>query len=42
VQLVENTGLERERFGELSANGIACVMDIEFGERAVEHGLADD
>ncbi len=42
VQLVENTGLECERFGELAANGIAGVMDIEFGERPVEHGLADD
>ena len=42
VQFVEDTGLEGEGFGELAAHGIAGVLDVEFRERAVQHGFADD
>jgi len=42
VKFVEDAGLEREGFGELAANGVAGVVDVEFGEGAVQHGFADD
>jgi len=42
VKFVEDARLECQGLGELAADWIAGVVDVELGERAVKHGLADD
>ena len=42
VQFIENARLKAHGIGELCAERIARVALVEFGERAMEHGLADN
>jgi hypothetical protein len=42
VEFVENSGLKSKGFGQLCAKRVAGVALVKFGERAMEHGLADD
>src|SRR6266436_6208166 len=42
VQLIQNAGLKCHGVGKLGAQGIAGMLLIKFGERAIEHRLSDD
>ena len=42
MQFIENARLKSQGVGKLGAHGIAGMLLVEFGEGAVQHGLADD
>ena len=42
VQLIEDASLKRHRVGKLGAQGISGVLLVKLGQRAIEHGLAND
>src|SRR5580704_12788570 len=42
VKFIEHAGLKSESFSQLCANRITGMALVEFSQRAVEHGLADD
>src|SRR6266851_2710878 len=42
VKLIEDTGLKGHGVRKFGAQGIASVLLVKFGKRAIEHGLSDD